>query len=138
MKKYGKVRSTKQPEQKVIDDYSVWIAENITPVTEAGTDEQPGFTGYEYDLTQYTKDEYIKMIDDRNASLEDQMTQAQEAMCEIYEMMAEGRGENMANIYAALIIKGKKSINDVPDKIRGEVKQVLIDEGHPELAEGGN
>lgn len=28
------------------------------------------------------------MIDDRNASLEDQMTQAQEAMCEIYEMMA--------------------------------------------------
>lgn len=71
-----------------IDDYSVWIAENITPVTEAGTDEQPGFTGYEYDLTQYTKDEYIKMIDDRNASLEDQMTQAQEAMCEIYEMMA--------------------------------------------------
>ena len=62
MKEYGKVRSTKQPEQKVIDDYSVWIAENITPVTEAGTDEQPGFTGYEYDLTQYTKDEYIKMI----------------------------------------------------------------------------
>ena len=55
MKEYGKVRSTKQPEQKVIDDYSVWIAENITPVTEAGTDEQPGFTGYEYDLTQYTK-----------------------------------------------------------------------------------
>ena len=88
MKEYGKVRSTKQPEQKVIDDYSVWVAENITQVTEAGTDEQPGFTGYEYDLTQYTKDEYIKIIDDKNASLEDQMTQAQEAMCEIYEMMA--------------------------------------------------
>ena len=50
MKEYGKVRSTKQPEQKVIDDYSVWVAANITPVTEAGTDEQPGFTGYEYDL----------------------------------------------------------------------------------------
>lgn len=88
MKEYGKVRSTKQPEQKVIDDYSVWVAANITSVTEAGTDEQPGFTGYEYDLTQYTKGEYIKMIDDRNTSLEDQMTQAQEAMCEIYEMMA--------------------------------------------------
>ena len=36
MKEYGKVRSTKQPEQKVIDDYSVWVATNITPVTEAG------------------------------------------------------------------------------------------------------
>ena len=39
---------------------------------------------------------------------------------------------------STVIIKGKKSINDVPDKIRDEVKQVLIDEGHPELAEGGN
>lgn len=77
-----------EDEEFAIDDYSVWVAENITTVTEAGTDEQPGFTGYEYDLTQYTKDEYIKMIDDKNASLEDQMTQAQEAMCEIYEMMA--------------------------------------------------
>ena len=88
MKQYQKVRSVQQPETKVIDDFSVWVAENITPVSEAGTDEQPGFEGYEYDLTQYTKDEYIKMIDDRNTSLEDQMTQAQEAMCEIYEMMA--------------------------------------------------
>ena len=88
MKQYGKVRSTQQPEPKVIDDYSVWISENITPVSESGADEQSGFTGYEYDLTQYTKDEYIKMIDDKNASLEDQMTQAQESMCEIYEMMA--------------------------------------------------
>lgn len=44
----------------------------------------------------------------------------------------------MANIYATLIIKGKKSISEVPEKIRDEVRQVLIDEGHPELAEGGN
>lgn len=88
MKKYGKVRSTQQPKQKVIDHYSVWVAENIIPVTEAGTDGQPGFTGYEYDLTQYDKDEYIKLIDDKNASLEDQMTQAQEAMCDLYESMA--------------------------------------------------
>lgn len=49
----------------------------------------------------------------------------------------------MAKIYAALIIKGKKTINDVPEivkgeKIRDEVKQVLIDEGYPELAEGDN
>ena len=88
MKEYGKVRSTKQPEQKVIDDYSVWVAANITPVSEPGTDEMPGFEGYEYDLTQYSKNEYIKMIDDKNASLDEQITQAQEAMCEIYEMMA--------------------------------------------------
>lgn len=87
MKEYGKVRSTKQPEQKVIDDYSVWIAENITPVTEAGTDEQPGFEGYEYDLTQYTKDEYIQLIDEKNASLEAEITSTQLALCDVYEML---------------------------------------------------
>lgn len=87
MKEYGKVRSTKQPEQKVIDDYSVWVAANITTVTEAGTDEQPGFTGYEYDLTQYTKDEYISMIDEKNASLETQVTDTQFALCEVYELL---------------------------------------------------
>ncbi len=85
MKQYGKVRSTQQPEPKVIDDYSVWISENITPVSESGTDEQSGFTGYEYDLTQYTKDEYIRMIDDKNIALETQITDTQVALCEIYE-----------------------------------------------------
>ena len=88
MKEFKKVRSTQQPDAKVIDDFSVWVAENITQVSETGADEQSGFEGYEYDLTQYTKDEYIKLIDDKNASLADQMTQAQEAMCEIYEMMS--------------------------------------------------
>lgn len=87
MKEIGTVRSTQQPETKVIDDYSVWVASNIKQVSEPGTEETPGFEGYEYDLTQYDKDEYIKLIDDRNASLEEQMTQAQEAMCEIYELM---------------------------------------------------
>ena len=88
MQQYGKVRSTQQPETQVIDEYSVWVAKNITPVSEPGTDEQPGFVGYEYDLTQYTKDEYIKMIDDKNAALETQVTDTQIALCEVYEMLA--------------------------------------------------
>lgn len=87
MKQYGKVRSGQQPDRKVIDDFSVWIAENIVPVTENGTDDQPGFTGYEYDLTQYSKDEYINLIDDKNESLETQITDTQLALCEVYEML---------------------------------------------------
>lgn len=87
MKQYGKVRSGQQPDRKVIDDFSVWIAENIVPVTEDGTDDQPGFTGYEYDLTQYSKDEYINLIDDKNESLETQITNTQLALCEVYEML---------------------------------------------------
>ena len=88
MQQYGKVRSTQQPETQVIDEFSVWVAENITPVNEPGTGEQEGFVGYEYDLTQYTKDEYIKMIDDKNAALETQVTDTQLALCEVYEMLA--------------------------------------------------
>lgn len=80
MKEFKKVRSTQQPEQKVIDDFSVWIAENITPVTESGSDEELGFVGYEYDLTQYTKDEYIRVLDDKNAALESQIEVTQEAV----------------------------------------------------------
>lgn len=87
MEQYQKVRSVQQPETKVIDDFSVWVAENITPVSEAGTDEQPGFEGYEYDLTQYTKDEYIQLIDEKNASLEAEITSTQLALCDVYEML---------------------------------------------------
>ena len=41
----------------------------------------------------------------------------------------------MAVIYATLIVKGKKAIAQVPDTIREQVKQILIDLEVPELAE---
>lgn len=43
--------------------------------------------------------------------------------------------ELMAVIYATLIVKGRKTINEVPEKIREQVKAVLIDLEVPELAE---
>lgn len=43
--------------------------------------------------------------------------------------------ELMAMIYVALIIKGKKTFSDVPDKLKPQVKQILIDLDMPELAE---
>lgn len=33
----------------------------------------------------------------------------------------------MAVVYATLIVKGKKSFADVPDRIKEQVKEVLID-----------
>lgn len=33
----------------------------------------------------------------------------------------------MAIIYATLIVKGKKEFKDVPDRIKDQVRQVLID-----------
>ena len=35
--------------------------------------------------------------------------------------------EKMAVIYATLIIKGKKTIQDVPDRLKDAVKEILYD-----------
>lgn len=43
--------------------------------------------------------------------------------------------EEMAVVYATLIIKGKKTFADVPDRIKDKVKEVLIDLDCGELAE---
>lgn len=43
--------------------------------------------------------------------------------------------EVMAVIYATLIIKGRKVITEVPELIRGQVKEILVDMDLPELAE---
>lgn len=46
-----------------------------------------------------------------------------------------GKGvDNMAIVYALLIIKGKKTYGDVPPKLKEQVKEVLIDMEVPELA----
>ena len=41
----------------------------------------------------------------------------------------------MAIIYATLIVKGKKTFADVPEKIKNKVKEVLVALDCPELAE---
>jgi len=41
----------------------------------------------------------------------------------------------MAVVYATLIIKGKKVIQEVPSLIRDQVKEILVDMDLPELAE---
>ena len=41
----------------------------------------------------------------------------------------------MAVVYAILIIKGVKFFNEVPDRIKEQVKQVLIDLDCADLAE---
>jgi len=43
--------------------------------------------------------------------------------------------KEMAVVYATLIIKGKKTFAEVPDTIKPQVKQVLVDLDCGELAE---
>lgn len=87
MKEYGKQRSTVKPIELELTETKVFVNSDIVQVNEPGTAEQPGFTGYEFDLIEYDKDEYIKIQAEKNADLENEITQAQIAMCEIYEMM---------------------------------------------------
>lgn len=88
MIEYGKQRSTVKPDELEITETKVFVYSDIEEVDELGNDEQPGFAGYEFNLTEYNKDEYIKIQVEKNTELEEEITQAQVAMCEIYEMMA--------------------------------------------------
>ena len=65
----------------------VFVSSNIIQVSEPGTEEQPGFVGWEFDLIEYTKDEYIKIQAEKNAALEQHVTDTQLALCEVYELM---------------------------------------------------
>lgn len=57
---YGRVRSTVKPDAIVIDEFSVWKNTDIQEVTEGE------FVGYEYNMIQYTKDEFILIQTEQN------------------------------------------------------------------------
>ena len=85
MKDFGKQRSTVSPEPMVNDEFSVWVYSDIVPVEEnvgEGT-----FTGFEFNMVQYGKDEYIKTMAEKNSTVETQLTNTQLALAELYEGM---------------------------------------------------
>lgn len=82
---YGTVRSTVKPDEVEIDEYSVWVNSDIKEIEVQS--EYETHTEYEFNQIRYTKDEYIKLIDERNTTLESQLTDTQLALCEIYEGM---------------------------------------------------
>lgn len=65
MIEHGKTQSAIRPNAIDIDEYSVWVAENITEITKEND------VLYEYDLVQYTKDEYIKLLVERDLTKAD-------------------------------------------------------------------
>lgn len=85
MMNFGKVRGTSKPDPVVIDELSVWVAED--PVSIDVPDDQGTHTEWEYNLIQYDKDEYIHMMDARNAALEQQVNDTMLALCDVYEML---------------------------------------------------
>ena len=85
---YGVVRSTIKPDEVEIDEYSVWVNSDIKEIDVQSENET--HIEYEYNQVRYTKDEYIKLLDERNTTLESQLTDTQLALCEIYEGITKG------------------------------------------------
>jgi len=69
-----------QAQPLIIGKDIVYIHSNITLI-----DEEKGI--YEYDEIQMPKDNYIKLMAEKNADLEQQLTNAQLALVELYERM---------------------------------------------------
>jgi hypothetical protein len=87
MKQYGTQRSTVKPENVEITESRVFRYEDITEIKVKNPESDDEVTMYEFTLTEYDKDEYIRIQAEKNASLEEQMTQTQVALCDVYEML---------------------------------------------------
>lgn len=77
MIEHGKTQSSIRPNAIEIDEYSVWVAENITETTIEND------VLYEYDLVQYTKDEYIKLLVERDLTKSDAILELSTLVAEL-------------------------------------------------------
>lgn len=91
MQKFVKVRSTAPQVSPIeIDDYSVYVNTGITEIHEEATEGEmaSGFDGFEIETQEvYEKDEYIMLMAQKNSSLEEEATQMQLALADVYEQM---------------------------------------------------
>lgn len=75
---YGRIRGSEQPQEVEITESAVFIASNIIPYQKVIDDHN--IEGYEYDYKEYTKDEYIQLLNDNNtqaiAALQEELTAA--------------------------------------------------------------
>ena len=84
MTELGKQKSTVRPQDVEILETKVFLASNVEEVTETIGEE---FNGFQFDLTEYTKDEYIRLLDTKNQSLESQVVNSYLALCDVYELV---------------------------------------------------
>ena len=87
---YGKTYSDERPEEVDVKETMVFVASNIEEVPAPDPEGEGPKTQYEFDYVGYDKDEYIKMMTDASESMSAQLTDAQLALCELYEMITEG------------------------------------------------
>lgn len=84
MKDMGVVRgSAEQAKELIVGSDTVYVHSDIEQI-----EGEHGEILFQYHEIQYGKDEYIKLISEQNTELQQQITDTQIALCEVYEMMA--------------------------------------------------
>lgn len=86
MKSYGITRSKVKPKPVEVTENKVFIATDIKFV-DIQTEEHYN-KEYEFNYVEYDKDEYIELISKKNEELEQQVTDTQLALCDVYEMFS--------------------------------------------------
>lgn len=87
--------SAQQAKPLIITSDTVYIHTDIQRVTIEATaemDNPPEL--YQYNEIQYEKDEFLELIVNKNQELEDQITDTQLALTEIYEVLAADMDNN--------------------------------------------
>ena len=86
MKNYGIQKSSVLPNNFEITDSKVFVYENIEKIISKIEDQE--ITEYQFNLIGYDKDEYIKIISEKNEELNQQIIDTQLALCEVYELIS--------------------------------------------------
>ena len=81
------IESGSYPEAVKILADKVLVAGNVRQEQRAEEFKNKSITVYIYDVTEYTKDEYIGFLRDKNAELESEILDTQVALCDVYEMI---------------------------------------------------
>ena len=87
MKEFKNVQgSTEQAQPLIVNKDTVYVHTNIVQATDKDGNVIDNL--YVYDEVQYTKDEYIQIMAEKNETLERDLTDTQLAIAEIYESLA--------------------------------------------------
>ena len=86
MKEFKNVQgSLQQAQPLIVNKDTVYVHTNIVQSTDEDGNAVDNL--YVYDEVQYTKDEYIQIMAEKNSQLEKELTDTQLALCELYESL---------------------------------------------------
>lgn len=85
---YEKTQSIDRPLDFEVNPYRVFVAKNIKYIEVPVVNEDETLQShYEYDLYEYTPEEYIGILQNGNNNLQQEVLDTQMALCDVYELL---------------------------------------------------